>query len=527
MICVACHKRGGSAKDKCPFCGTPYEEASNEQFSPEFIVSLDKGALFDFHIKNIDLDFDMDAVHRMNVALGLETDDSIDKNKYESDIDTETPRRSPLVEDIGLYHEPVTIDSEDKTIDSEPSESQPEASNSATQNVEEENTQSEIDDVNFKSNTGNIKWGELTLHILKWSLFFIVLFFIVKYIFFYIGTWQPFKESLDSGNYTEAVAIYNDCDSSYFRKKADKAVSSEMSSILSSYQSNKITGKDAKAQLDTLASVCGSDNQEVIDIYNDATEIEQSKRAYQEGMQHYELGEYAEAAECWAKVSPKDTSNYESLQKLLSDKKVVSKMEEDIKSDSDKSQNQILQGLLYLQSIIGDKNALKKSIESIQAEATDEVKDFYGNGVADGPLANEEIEDPIDFSADIVVNQDCPILISEVKPSRPSGDGSINLIIKWVNRSGRDIDRVVFYVQPTSEYGYLLSCRKGNYSLYYAIDEGPYPNGTGTPSDTWMWRNAWYNSLIQKVELLQVVIDYTDGEREVISGEKSLEALYK
>ena len=75
MICVACHKRGGDATDRCPFCGTPYEHASKEQFSPEFVANLDKECLYDFHVKNIDLDFDMDAVHRMMVSFGLEEDD--------------------------------------------------------------------------------------------------------------------------------------------------------------------------------------------------------------------------------------------------------------------------------------------------------------------------------------------------------------------------------------------------------------------------------------------------------------------
>ena len=499
MICVACHKRGGDATDRCPFCGTPYEHASKEQFSPEFVANLDKECLYDFHVKNIDLDFDMDAVHRMMVSFGLEEDDhavdhtvpTMPMDEPEEEEDIPAPRASVRQPEAAAQEEPPK----------EPNQED-------------------------GSSDGRFKLSKKTKYLIMKAAACIVggilLIWFLYQLLFHIGTWQPFVKSLDEGDYTKASEIYYEHTGGGFQKKANKHMKDEMWDTLEDYRYNRISGVDAKTRLDAMAVLLGDDAGDTAQIYTEAAELEKSKKAYQNGMRFYEMGDYISAVESWSQVSPDDVDNYAHLQTLLEDPFVVEKLKNGIVNTPGKSSNDLLQGLLYLQSILPDEKDIGSVVDDIQDDASAEIGNNQGDGVASG--SSGEGED-VGFSSDIVVNQDCPIYISEIKPTKPNPDGYINLIIRWQNRSGRTIDSVTFYVQPTSEFGYVLSCRKNNYSIYRAIDNGPYENGTGTPSDTWMWRNVWSNSLIQAVDLLQVVIEYADGGQDVIDTESGLKAL--
>lgn len=498
MICVACHKRGGSATDKCPFCGTPYEHASKEQFSPEFVANLDKECLYDFHIKNIDLDFDMDAVHRMMVAFGLEQED-----------DQKPPAAMPPISGAGV----------EESKEEAPSQSSLDSHNTEPEEADEEPQPAAMERPYFalskKTKLALIKYGCYVLGA-------VLLIWFISRLLFHIGTWQPFVRSWEEGDYAKAAEIYQQQDSAGFHRKANNYMKDAMQDTLEDYRHNRISGVEAKERLDAMAILLGEDAGDTAEIYDEAAELEKSKKAYQNGMQFYEMGDYISAVESWSQVTPEDSDNYERIQALMKDQVVVTRLKEGIVNSAGETSSEIMQGLLYLQSMLPDGTDLNAAVDDVQDDASAEVGGNHGNGVAAG--ASGEGED-VGFSSDIVVNQDCPIYISEIRPTKPTPDGYINLIIRWQNRSGRTIDSVTFYVQPTSEFGYVLSCRKNQYSLYRAVDNGPYANGEGTPSETWMWRNVWSNSLIQAVDLLEVVIDYEDGGQDIIDTEAGLAAL--
>lgn len=496
MICLACHKKGGQAKDRCPFCGTPYTAESQEKFSEAFQLSMDKEALFDFHVRNIDLDFDMDCVHRMNKALGIGKTTDYD--------DDEGP------------DEPPDPDEVDKDLNGIPDHLQ------GDQPSEEPAESENGDDSHGKLGSPQAK---LAIRIVGAIILALILFFAFRCIFFYLGTWQPFQKALSEGDYVKAVEIYDKSSSRSFRNQAKSALDTQAAQVLEDYRENRITGEEARKRLDSLAMVSGTD--ELSDTYSEAAALERSKKAYQEGLIYYQAGDYVSATECWANVSEADTQNYQDVKAKLAEDKVQQALQSEVdgyKADqSSESPSRLMQALMFLKSLLPDIKGIDSQISDLEPFAAQEyIAHGMGNGTATG-VGGQTFDQ---FTSDVEINKNAPVKISTFRTTRPNTNGGIDLIIRWQNRSGRVIKRIIFIVKPTNDNGTELGCRKNGYSTYYAIDNGPYANGQGTPTDTWMWENAWYNSLIAKASLLQVNIEYEDGGSATISDEDSLNALF-
>lgn len=484
MICLACHKKGGPATDKCPFCGTPYTAASSAVFSDEFHLAMDKEAMFDFHVKNIDMDFDMDCVHRMNKALG------IGKTADYEDDDTKKPSEDPPPEPVPPLPE-------------EPDES----------GQKEQKTYPPV--VKTAIRIG----GGISL--------LLVLIFALWGIFFYLGTWQPFQKALHEGDYEKAVEIYDRSTNKMFRSKAEKSLTSQADAVLEAYRNGEITGQEARSKLDALSLVSGSSD-DLADVYSEAAEIERSKKAYQEGLLLYQAGDYVSAMEAWSGISEKDPQSSAEAKRLLEDEKVKKALNSEISAqvngEGNMPSSRLMQALVFLKGLLPEFPNLDTSIAQLEPLT---AKEYGENGLGNGTAGGQSGESFDLFAEDVEINRNAPVKIMQIKTTRPNVEGGIDLFIRWQNRSGQTISRIIFIVKPTNEFGTVMNCRKQGYSTYYAIDKGPYENGKGTPSDTWKWSNAWFNPLISKAELMSVHIEYGGNNSITISDPETLNALFE
>lgn len=131
-----------------------------------------------------------------------------------------------------------------------------------------------------------------------------------------------------------------------------------------------------------------------------------------------------------------------------------------------------------------------------------------------------------DIQTPVFVDEDYPIRIEDISVSMPNPNMGRDLHIRWTNTSGKSILSITFLVEAMDAFGNPAICNRGGYSLYQAAADGPFANGEGMQENSY-WQSAWYNSVIENVNLLGISINYADGSSEEISEPAALEALKK
>jgi len=307
---------------------------------------------------------------------------------------------------------------------------------------------------------------------------------------------RNFSNALDNHDFVKAAAIYEKyTGSTYFIKTADGKIIENIEQLITDYAGGRVPIEDVREQLEDYRQFSGLQD-EFAAYAEQVSRLEYSKSAYLSGLTCFEQGNYLQGLSDWTLVVP-DDCYYQNVTNSISQNEKVYKT----------------QGLLQCE----------KYKESSQTEK-------YQKGLALlyqwFPHDNSLMQQNPDIQTPVFVDEDYPIRIEDISVSMPNPNMGRDLHIQWTNTSGKPISSIRFLVEAVDAFGNPTICNRGGYSLYQAAADGPFANGEGMQENSY-WQSAWYNSVIENVNLLGISINYADGSSEEISEPAALEALKK
>ena len=308
---------------------------------------------------------------------------------------------------------------------------------------------------------------------------------------------RSFSAALENHDFAKAAAIYEKhAGSTYFIKTADGKIIENIEQMITDYAAGRIPIEDIQEQLEDYRQFSGL--QDAFAAYAEqVSRLEYSKSAYLSGLVCFEQGNYLQGLSDWTLVVP-DDCYYQDVTSMVSQNEKVYKA----------------QGLLQCENY-------KKSGQT----------EKYQKGMALlyrwFPHDDSLMQQGSDLQqTPVFVDEDYPIMITDISVSMPNPNMGRDLHIRWTNTSGKSISSITFLVEAVDAFGNPTICNRGGYSLYQAAADGPFANGEGMQENAY-WQSAWYNSVIENVNLLGISINYADGSAEEISELAVLEALKK
>ena len=113
------------------------------------------------------------------------------------------------------------------------------------------------------------------------------------------------------------------------------------------------------------------------------------------------------------------------------------------------------------------------------------------------------------------------VRLTKLKAGTPNSVGGVDLFIGFKNLSDKTIKYITFEVAPYNAVGDMVYCEIRDTAIFRGQATGPYAKGEGLAGNSSeYWSCAWYNSTIKSVELRSIDIEYMDGTRQTLSGEK-------
>lgn len=362
----------------------------------------------------------------------------------------------------------------------------------------------------------------------------IVIVFVMagSFLFNLISPIREFSNNLDENQYSKANELYiENQDKSSFTDEADGILKDRIDEIVNQYAKNEIDATTAAAKLKEY-QVFSSISSYYEKAMQQAAALEQSKNAAVFGSQAIESGNYLQGLESWTSVIPQDVVNYEAIQTSIQENEdmfISNGLLECSQYLNNNQQEYYQAGIELLHHWFPTNKSISKAYSSFSSEDI-----TFGEGVPGEtnsfPFGFGSDSDFSSQDTDTTDSQDSssstPIVISKCSVSMPQSNGAIRLYIDWTNTSDRVIKEISFLVRAKDEFGNEMFCYKGNYSMYQAIAKGPWAPGEGMNSKQTYWDNAWYNSRISQVDLLQIDITYSDGKTEQISKTSDIQKLF-
>lgn len=335
---------------------------------------------------------------------------------------------------------------------------------------------------------------------------------------------REFSQKIDRSEFALASELYEkNKKNESFVSAADQTMREELDEIISEYAKNEIDATTAAAKLKEY-QIFPSITQYYEKSMEKAASLEQSKNASVLGSQSIEQGNYLQGLESWTHVIALDSVNYEAIRKSIEENENLFISNGLLECSQYLSNNQLdyyQAGIKLLYYWFPSNKSIAKAYSAISSGDVS----FVDPPNTSDPLFNGENnseQNQPDKENNSSEQSTSPIVISKCSVSLPQSNGSIRLYIDWTNTSDRVIKEISFLVKAKDEFGNEMFCYKGDYSMFQAIATGPWAPGEGMNSKNSYWENAWYNSRITEVELLQVDITYSDGSSEQISEPNTL-----
>lgn len=303
------------------------------------------------------------------------------------------------------------------------------------------------------------------------------------------------ESALDDQDIGKSVSIYEKMENPY---DANVLLEERIDAVIDQYAAGQLSEDDAKEQL-AIYSRFPTVEDYMNGAEEDFAELKESKAYYQTGLQDMESGNVIQGLTAWEHVIEQDNS-YQDIQNYL----------------SQNEENLVLAGTMqcvqYIQQ--GNKGEYANGVQTLQKwfpgnEGLEKLEENPVSGTAGG--SDRETGTGL---------TDVPVRITGVTIQKNAQQG-VDLYIEWENASGKEIEQIIFTVEPHDENGRNLSCLKNGYSQYDAIAVGPYDVGEGMDYSRY-WENVWYNSMITGVRLLRISIDYADGTTQFIINQQEL-----
>lgn len=307
------------------------------------------------------------------------------------------------------------------------------------------------------------------------------------------------KTDISTQYYSSIAKHYDDCLEEGTGEEALLLMSEDLETWVQKYATESCTAEELKDIISAYASI--GDMQETAEnAYAQAAIMEQSKKAYQEGLAASSI---SGRLECWRGVSMEDASSYGAMLSNLSEHAVEYKYIIFTEAAS-LSESDALSRLILLQSFYPGDTDIAARIRAIQA--------------GEKPVAPPNNETPDVPSEPAQTSR--YISISRAAVHSGGWNGEIDLYIDWRNISGKQVDEVDFEVVPYNQAGEQVSTKIADvngdfYSRYLARDVGPFEDGYVTPSKH-LWSDAWINGSISSVTIDKVSIFFSGEENPVI-----------
>lgn len=306
---------------------------------------------------------------------------------------------------------------------------------------------------------------------------------------------ESLKNDISTQYYSDVAKHYTACKDDGTDSEAQQIMLDDLEEKFQSYISGGCTAEELKDIIFVYASI--SDIQgEAEDIYARAATVEQSKKAYQDGL---DTKSVSGRLECWRKVSMEDVDTYSAMLSDLSEhvreyKRII------FTEIATLPESDALSRLILLQSFYPGDSEISGKIRDIQAGATVSVPG---------------IEQPSDTP------ESTPLIsISRVSAQSSVWDDRVDLYIDWTNISGAKIEEVDFEVIPYNSDGARVSTKAVDengqyYSRYLARDVGPFDVDYTTPAKHF-WKDAWVNGSIVTAAIDKVSILFVGEETPVV-----------
>ncbi len=118
---------------------------------------------------------------------------------------------------------------------------------------------------------------------------------------------------------------------------------------------------------------------------------------------------------------------------------------------------------------------------------------------------------------------DRPINVSFIRASTPNSVGGVDINIYWTNTSDKIVKYASFNVEAYNEVGDPVMCTVRRESVRGLLHTGPtdpgHPRGILGTSGVSSWENILYNHSVYMFRLVEIRVEYMDGEVITINGD--------
>lgn len=362
-----------------------------------------------------------------------------------------------------------------------------------------------------KSRKSKQKRNNIIIKNIFFAAILMLFFFIIGYfIINYITPYYSFNFDIKNNKYSSALDLYNkNKNNDKFKEKAILLLNQNLENTIESYLQDNISVEIVVEKLNEYSRFEGM--KDSIEKYKDySSDIENSKNSYILGQKALDSSEYLEALDYWNQVFTKD-SNYQVILNTIHNKEetiVSNSLLECLEYLSNNDTEHYEYGLSLLKQWYPKNNNVNKYYSQLDNK--------YNKGfiVYNDSFINNNVDLEKEYSSDVDKNN--PIEIKSTKVSMPKSNGSVDLYIEWVNKTGKTIKSVSFIVQPFDEFGNEMKCNKNGYSYYKANANGSWINGDGM-DDSFYWPQAWFNTRISTVKILKAEIVYIDDTKDELN----------
>lgn len=139
---------------------------------------------------------------------------------------------------------------------------------------------------------------------------------------------EVIKDNLNSDNYAKAVKKADSLTNETEKEEADNLIKNKINDIKNEYIDGKIDGTLAISDIEKLRSNSDEINNLIDSVNKEINMYMNSKKAFDDGVQFEEEGNYKEALESYHFVNEDDTENYEESRRRIEDIKEMLKKEE-------------------------------------------------------------------------------------------------------------------------------------------------------------------------------------------------------
>ena len=308
----------------------------------------------------------------------------------------------------------------------------------------------------------------------------------------YDRKFSAFCGYLDDRDFGNAYALYQETN---FHEEGTEYLTETISHLVLSYAKNEISAEELSAAFRALSNFPVIEN-ELSRARLTASQLEASKNAYVTGKAATNT---TERLDTWRSVIQLDEINYNAAL-------------QDTQEHQDIYEPELREELEYYSTRNREFAKLRYDI----------LKYWYPDCETVTVWADEyETEDTTPLSL-------YPLRIYDIHIHQESS-GYWTLYINWTNTSSKTIESVRFSLIAKNERGEIVTCTdlEGSWTLFDAVDKngGPYEPGEGTPSDSYLWRRAWYGSQVATVELTGICITYRDGSTSSYTTDTDLQAM--